>query len=294
MYDDEQIQFFPAAFLFYILCVILACILISIKLSEHNGSSFSFWSNIQKQYAFPSYSLSDFILVFSVMLINLFESLLSFHRYYLTSMSTQFFKLINALSVFPKFAYYALPFTILYIISMLIYFWCFPLVILLHAVANMYWDWKFASILITKYSLFEDIDKSILDSVHFMKNTSLLSSAVQIIYLLLFMLYNTKCIVLLPLLWFLSILISSLIFARNRKVIYAPFLKLVSFCKRKLNSRAAEPSLKVPVMKDDLSMYSVYAVAMTFLLFHRDELPNVPVAICACGISFTRKKTKSI
>ena len=98
--------------------------------------------------------LLDYILVYGTMILAIWESLFSFYRYYTTKISSNTCQLVSTSQVLIRFVVYIVIFVILFSFQMQIYYWIFPIIILLHAVFNFYCNILFASILITKYKHF--------------------------------------------------------------------------------------------------------------------------------------------
>ena len=85
----------------------------------------------------------DFILIYGIMVLALWESLFSFYRYYTTMHSLKSLEVPSAIHVLAVFSIYAVVFMVIFLATMHLYYFIFPLVILCHFLFNMYCTWKF-------------------------------------------------------------------------------------------------------------------------------------------------------
>ena len=96
----------------------------------------------------------DYILVYGTMTLSIWESLFSYYRYYTTKISSNSCQLVSTSQVLFRFLIYIVIFVTLYTIQMQLYYWIFPLLIILHCGFNIYCNTAFAAILISKYKHF--------------------------------------------------------------------------------------------------------------------------------------------
>eukprot|EP01084_Bolivina_argentea_P131355 231868_1 len=246
--DDEEYDFFPMAFLLYLVSLIIISVIITIRLIlinfsdnfdftglKHRNMNHSQTHSIHiSQYSGSTQLIClyiDWILIYGVMFLSLFESLLSFYRYYTTLVTTKYLRLLTTMDILKKFSYFAVLFIIFYILTIHCYFYLFPLVIILYIAFNLFCNLKFSALLISSYSNFISIEtigkhslntsnKDILNSVYFMKRASLICTIIQSIYLCIFIIvYNINVIFYLPILWSISSAIFTLNFIRNRQTL---------------------------------------------------------------------------
>eukprot|EP01084_Bolivina_argentea_P048280 88972_1 len=168
---DEEFNFFPTSFLFYLQFKILLCILIiiveilnfsyntesvidllfgySIKSYQKNSlTQLHLHHNFKTDKLYGFIVILDHILIYGIMISNLWESLFSFFRYYSTVWSTTNNTIISTKKVVKKFViYYGIIFCILFLMEIHVWWTLFPVVVILHFVFNFYCTSKFASIL---------------------------------------------------------------------------------------------------------------------------------------------------
>eukprot|EP01084_Bolivina_argentea_P027095 50374_1 len=256
--NGESFNFFPLSFTIYIMFLISLCILIIINEAIQNSVNSS---QILYQFSIKSYHensmnsinslnlnnntnlviyIIDYILLYGVMITLIWQSLFNFFRYYTTLKTATNLEVISTNTVLKLFILYAIPFSVIYLLQIHVYYFIFPFVILLHFSCNLYWTLKFASILINQYRVFEDLDSSImqknadqdvLNSVFFMRKTSLICCVLQTTYLsLLVVTYNVNTIYYLPIFWSISCLIFACNFVRNRKGVIDKCFKCKKLC----------------------------------------------------------------
>ena len=125
--ENEEFDFFPASFLFYIMFLMLLCILtVVVQIlyividDEVNLSNLLFASPVQSHHMHSLNELHrirvrtaediyitvivlDYILIYGIMLLALWESLFSFYRYYTTMRTLKSLEVPSALTVLPIF-----------------------------------------------------------------------------------------------------------------------------------------------------------------------------------------------
>ena len=170
--ENEDFDFFPAAFLFYSIFLMLLSILVTtVQILDitTNGQTltaatlFSFRSNHQSLLLHEveinsakdlsiTLCITDYALIYGVMVLALWQSLFSFYRYYTTMRSLVSMDRTPTSRVLLLFSIYALTFTLLFLSMIHIYYFLFPVVVLLHFVFNLYCSYIFSSALIKKYT----------------------------------------------------------------------------------------------------------------------------------------------
>eukprot|EP01083_Nonionella_stella_P189100 698588_1 len=266
--DDQIFDFFPVSFLFYILLLIFLCILICIieiltylqSDSEETLTDLLFALSIKSNHAHslfelhkihlledeaPAIYVLNLFLICGIMLVSCWESLFSFYRYYTTYQAIKT-RPISSCRVIKRFLFYGIIYCTVFVVEIVVYYYTFLLVVLLHLCFNVYCTWKFAGFLIEEYKRFISVEEvqndvisgqknqQILHSVIFMKWTSMLCCVLQSISLSLFViLYNPTIIYFLPILWSISCSIFALNFARNRMFIRRKMFRIRQGCKYK-------------------------------------------------------------
>mmetsp|Transcript_56027 Transcript_56027/g.93368 ORF Transcript_56027/g.93368 Transcript_56027/m.93368 type:complete len:926 (-) Transcript_56027:42-2819(-) len=261
--DDEEFDFFPVSFVSYLIFLVFVCALILYQAFHSPYSELvhlrymfndvtrnftgwsAFWSvnsmhHYDTRYQSGNNAL-DWILMYAVVMLSMWDSLFSFYRYFTTLYSSTKFETLSLSGVVRYYCVYAMPFLALYLCQIHVYYLLFPVLIVAHLSLNCWCNWKFASILIdttiryaqnctiVKY----DIHNEMLRSIYFMRRTSLLWSLVSTLQLSLFVaIYNVQIVYFLPLLWCISCLCFTLNFVRNRSKLYRQTYKLYQACKR--------------------------------------------------------------
>eukprot|EP01084_Bolivina_argentea_P007840 14716_1 len=140
-------------------------------------------------------------------------------------MSTKKLKTVSTRKLFSKFRVFAFIFCVLFILQIHLWYWIFPVIIVLFCVFNFYCTFKFAAMLIKQYKLFIGLEciamkadaQDMLRSSIFSKYVSLICCVLQSVNLSLFLImYNVNIIYYLPILWAISCFILALNFVRNR------------------------------------------------------------------------------
>lgn len=154
-------QFFPISFFFYVLFLIIMCAIILTKciILENDDSEFSL--PLQKGSMIDTNGDSDkiiialdVILIYSIMLLSIWESFFSWYRYYTTLDATTLFERPSIWNVFQKFSIYMIIFIASFLCEVHATYFIFPIVIILYTAFNTYCTLKFASLLIGRYRLF--------------------------------------------------------------------------------------------------------------------------------------------
>eukprot|EP01083_Nonionella_stella_P112224 329880_1 len=245
-HDGDDFDFFPMAFFLYLILIIFICLLLSARFvmmymndawhesvvriiypSIDDLTTISFESNDNEQLLMM---FIDYAVIYLTMVMSLMESLFNFYRFYTTLMTTKKLILVTTQDVIKHYLIYSLIFAVLYVVVIHIYFWLFPILILVHCVFGIYCIAGFASTLITSYTNFvglgasvNEANQQVLRSVYFMRKISFKCTVLQSVYLSLFMLiYHINfnlIIIYLPILWSLTSFIFALNFVRNREAV---------------------------------------------------------------------------
>ena len=199
--DGQKFDFFPSSFACYIISITLLCIILIPKffldpslnqmehpwhmlistVKDHNVPSIDSLHTIPQHQTDPATNnyivliclILDYILVYGTMILSIWESLFSYYRYYTTKISTNSCQLVSTSQVLIRFLIYIIIFVTLFTVQMQIYYWIFPILILLHSGFNIYCNTAFAAILISKYKHF--LGKSEVPSVYLDCNPYILS-----------------------------------------------------------------------------------------------------------------------
>eukprot|EP01084_Bolivina_argentea_P052268 96006_1 len=259
--DDEEFDFFPAAFFYYLTFQILLCLLIiTLDIITYSNTYNKLHSDLLFTYTIPTLhhinnvknslftyhhkvqvsnfnqvneyqliiNISEYILCYSVMLLLLWESLFSFYKYYTTLFVVLHCKIASTKAVTMRFMIYVIIFSICFNLQIHFYYYLWPILLALHFIFNTYCTFKFSSILITKYIAFIDVDDrfenqeniNILNSVYFMRRTSMICCILQTIYFGLFIIsYSANTIYYLPIIWSICGGVYTINFVRNRRYI---------------------------------------------------------------------------
>eukprot|EP01084_Bolivina_argentea_P138408 243669_1 len=247
--SDQEFDFFPITFVFYLSFLIIVCIIIVIRCIILNT-----YIELHMPYAIPTMDLSfpsnntihmthitDWILVYCIPIISLWESLFSFYRFYLTySTSKSLTAQPTMLRVFLIFSMYMITYSAFYVAFIHYNYWFFPFIILIHFSFNTFCTFQFAAILIKSCQSFIsmetsqqniNINQQILYSVYFMRKTSFFCTVIQSLYLSIFCIfYSINIVYYIPILWSISALVFTLNFVRNREFLTASMYKYNQLC----------------------------------------------------------------
>ena len=175
--DGGPLSFFPLSFLFYILFLLFLALLAfavqtTVLLSNHQWTVSSLFLpfplhsdhqhsvfelhgiNLDPHAHRISFSLfiADYILIYGVMVLSLWDSLFSFYRHFTTMRTLRALEVPTTSKVLRLFSIYAVIFTLLFLSTVHLYYFLFPVVVLCHFLFNLYCTWTFSAALITKYS----------------------------------------------------------------------------------------------------------------------------------------------
>eukprot|EP01084_Bolivina_argentea_P275795 470440_1 len=243
--DEENFDFFPVSFVSYILFIIIITSLILYKLYTTNNNE-PFRHNIHKfnasnisLMAHNKYDIIDWILTYSMIILSIWDSLFSFYRYYTTMYCAVNFSLVSIKTTIKYFSVYAIPYFIIYILQIHIYYYLYPILILSHGIMNFWSTWMFSKILIDSTMQYYKTEKMIenahddmLKSVYFMRNTSIVWCLISFICQIGFVVTaNIQIIYFYPIFWCIGCIIFSLNFVRNRSKIYETSFKIYQIFK---------------------------------------------------------------
>ena len=93
----------------------------------------------------------DYIIVYMILIISVWDSLFSWYRYYSTLFISVKFYHAPTQRVVKLFIVYGIPYCALFIAQIHFYYWLFPFVVLMHILFNTYCTWKFAQLLLNSY-----------------------------------------------------------------------------------------------------------------------------------------------
>eukprot|EP01084_Bolivina_argentea_P302675 522483_1 len=214
--DNQDYDFFPSSFCWYMIFMIFLCIVLIIKccvLYMHNNKRIKL-----------VLSITDYIIIYGMMIISVWESSFSFCRYFTTKMATTTCRLVSTNYILKRFILYIILYAFLFSICMHVTHGLWPAVVALHCTFNMYCICSNAKRLIERYEIFltsiKNQHNDIVSAIYFMKKISILSNIISTIYLCIFLYAkNVNLMYYICILWALSCFIFSLNFVRNRKYI---------------------------------------------------------------------------
>eukprot|EP01083_Nonionella_stella_P002338 6739_1 len=235
--ESETYNFFPTSFLCFIILQIAICALLLcldtitehhhiLSLFTHHPSWRAIGSSFHSSASDLSFVIaSDYILMHSVMIVSIWESLFPFYKFYTTYKVVSNMQTVSPKHVMIRFMMYAFLFALLFNVQIHIYYYLWPILLLVHAVFNVVCTIKFSSVLIDKYQLVLGMDDritssdndNILRSVYLMRAISIICSVLQTAALAVFAIsYSVGIVYYLPMFWSLSTFIYSFSFVRNR------------------------------------------------------------------------------
>jgi len=237
--DGGHLAFFPLCFLFYtLLLLLLASVILVVDILQlillHSQ-----WTAFQLFFTSPSVSdlhdetsnalstaisVADYILIYGMLVLSLWESLFSFYRHFTTMSTLDALEVPSTFRVLLLFSFYGVLFAALFLCSLHFYHYLSGVVVLTHFLFNLYCTWTFSAALISKYSA-DDCSglrgrEEILESVRFVRKASIASNAVQTLYLGTFLVsfaLGSACY--LPILWGVSCSVTMFNFIRNRQFV---------------------------------------------------------------------------
>eukprot|EP01083_Nonionella_stella_P055270 145849_1 len=271
-YEEDTYDFFPASFLYYLLFTIVLCaLIITVDITDYYVTHDTLHYDILFDYSVQSFhrlggdkkllftlqsihlsnietskstgwaglfiKISDYILIHSVMLMVVWESLFSFYKYYTTNVILRLSngETISTQVLASKFMVYGATFALLFVAQMHFYYYLWPILFLSHCVFNLVCTLTFSSVLIKKYRMFiamegglQNVDnRTILNSIYTMRAISVTCIALQSIYLGLFTIsYTVNTVYYLPILWSINACVYSLNFVRNRRYLSFKYFEM--------------------------------------------------------------------
>eukprot|EP01084_Bolivina_argentea_P170044 294678_1 len=241
--NNEEFDVFPAAFLIYMIFILIVTGLIILRyitaesnisytIITPNSSPTNLGNLTILVTSMTKLTLSiylDWIIYISIFVTTIFESFFSFYRYY-TTISSQHFYIPNITAVIKSFLTYTITFTLLFTIQTQLYYPIFPIVFLCYFITNIYWICKLTYVLIESFKkltsltndncAFKDIQSELIRHVNLVKNISVLCIIISSVYVLAFLIiYNMDIVYYFPIIWAISITCFLFNFIRNRKYV---------------------------------------------------------------------------
>ena len=255
--DEEEFNWVPLSFIFYIIIQILLCIFIAaIQYTNQENiiefeMDFSSHPLISGNTRPKTQNVMDYILAYSTMILSIWDSFVSFHRYHTTQKST-LLQDITVLNVIKPFSLYMIIFTSLFVIQMHLFFYIFPLIITMHFAFNIFLSFRFTSIVIRQYaSLSKSAENKrlsvsgmedvilLIKSMYFLFKLALVYVTLQCISLIIVTVsFDTNTMYFLPIFWCLSTSVYSLNFIRNKR-----YFANMKCCKRAKKTKAKVASV---------------------------------------------------
>eukprot|EP01083_Nonionella_stella_P150050 477409_1 len=218
--DEETFEFFPISFTFYLLLTIALTALIIYKTTQTDTLFDDLNGTMTRLHlSWDDYAITDWILLYCV----------------------NYFELISLDVAFKYFCVYGVPYLVLSLLQIHVYYFLFPIVIIGHLSMNFWSNWMFAKILIDstiEYAKAEEIADNVtihnemLRSVYLMRSTSLVWCCISVSCHSVFVIrYDVDVLCCYPLLWCIGSALFSLNFARNRSRLFEESIKLYQSCK---------------------------------------------------------------
>eukprot|EP00485_Elphidium_margaritaceum_P002836 CAMPEP_0202699550 /NCGR_PEP_ID=MMETSP1385-20130828/12784_1 /ASSEMBLY_ACC=CAM_ASM_000861 /TAXON_ID=933848 /ORGANISM="Elphidium margaritaceum" /LENGTH=749 /DNA_ID=CAMNT_0049356525 /DNA_START=136 /DNA_END=2385 /DNA_ORIENTATION=- len=235
--DGEEFDFYPIAFLVYIgWMAVLSILVICAEVWQDSTFEFEFKLDPGHHSMDDSHAIGvnehfiDYVLIYGVMVSSLAESFFSYYRFYTTMMVSRLLVNISTTAVCKRFSLYMALFCVLYVCAMHLFYFVFPLILVLFIVFNVFCVVKFSLDLLQRLRPLVDTQDStvvlsgpnedLYRSVLFMRNISLICCLLRCICLAFFLItYNVDAIYLLPMLWAISVLLFAMNFIRNRRCV---------------------------------------------------------------------------
>ena len=174
---DHDFTFFPISFLLYLLFTIGLCvILIIVEILEfYDSANHSVrklligsytthglnqlhqisWANTQSYDDYITIRILDYVLIYGIMILSVWESSFSFFRFYTTVYCSINFYSIPTNKVLIKFVlYYGIAFCLLCMFQIHVYYGIFPVIIIMHIGFNFYCNIRFSNTLTEQYRKF--------------------------------------------------------------------------------------------------------------------------------------------
>eukprot|EP00485_Elphidium_margaritaceum_P002614 CAMPEP_0202696394 /NCGR_PEP_ID=MMETSP1385-20130828/9684_1 /ASSEMBLY_ACC=CAM_ASM_000861 /TAXON_ID=933848 /ORGANISM="Elphidium margaritaceum" /LENGTH=477 /DNA_ID=CAMNT_0049352553 /DNA_START=189 /DNA_END=1622 /DNA_ORIENTATION=- len=226
--DGETLNFFPLSFLFYMICHILLCCAMVVRILP---APFDYVSpKLSDAHSFVSHGslhasdMFDRVLTYIVMVLTIWHCSFSFYQYSTTVLSS------SSCVILLNFSVYAALFSLLFFIDVEFYFWLFPVVLAMHCVLDGYCTLKFSSVVIEQFKCFLENENNIspqyyenvdmLRTIYLVRRVSLMSCVLETISLgVLLIAYTADVIYYLPLLYSIKCLLFAYNFVRNRTFI---------------------------------------------------------------------------
>eukprot|EP01083_Nonionella_stella_P065326 171057_1 len=249
--DCGTFNFFPISFLCYLTFVILLSIfIIAIDITNHFNHTFNtndLTLDLFLDYSFQSTlttithhygninadsfmelrsikttHIMDYILIYAVMIISVWNSFFLCYIHYLTLSSLNELKIISTRKILSIFSMYGVVFCMTFVAQIHFYYWVYPLSIIYSFATNLYWAKRFSSLLMSHLSEIENSgcfvsDLPQLKSMIKFKKRILFTCCILFAISLspLLVTYNVDIIYYLPIVWSVTACVFSLTFARN-------------------------------------------------------------------------------
>eukprot|EP01084_Bolivina_argentea_P283656 485875_1 len=205
---QEDVYFMPMVFALYILYEIILCITIICRATIFIGNA---------------YFIIDQIIIYSLILLPICESLFNFYRFYSTYYATKSLHLLSNKKIIIKFMYCVIPFMAIFLLQMHVYYYLYPIIVAYHFIFNLFCIWLFAHIMIVQYRVvmgdsgyLTDIHDDMLESVYFMRKISIIASINSSIFIGLILVHQSTIMLYMPILWNISTICLALNFVHNR------------------------------------------------------------------------------
>eukprot|EP01084_Bolivina_argentea_P119931 212623_1 len=211
----EKYHTFVPAFLRYTIFIIFSCCLVTL---------IQIISSVQNNNTIIP--ILNYILVYQVLIISIWESSFTFVRYYATRGTTQFYHKMKDMQIYKRFCIYIIIFSILYLFQIHIYYYILPIITIMNVSFNMYYNYQFGAILLKQYKAFQFEDEfiDIVEKVKFLQRISIIYSISQSLSLTVFIIsYNnininiiSNIVYTMPLFWCISSSVYAISFVKNQ------------------------------------------------------------------------------
>eukprot|EP01083_Nonionella_stella_P088013 245038_1 len=241
--DGEEFDIFPMSFLLYLTLLIIIHILFFLCESNYIHS---FHMHV---------IMMDYVLVCVILIVSIWVSLFSYYRYHTTLMSITL-QSVSSRELLYKFPVYAVPFGLLFLFQIYVFYWIFPLVVIIFGAFNIYCTYHASAMLIQQYKSFIEqtdsfsvtfnMNNDLLKSIVFTKRISLLCCVLHSMDLAVFNVvykhYNINIMCYISVSWCISALLFSLNFIRN----FLFWKRFSSLCKKCEPMNRNKPPSAIP------------------------------------------------
>ena len=148
--DDDTFDFFPISYLLYNIYIIMLSILILCKYLLLSTDEMSLF-NTNHRHNHNYNEIIDWIIVYSLILLSIWESLFNFYRFYSTYYASKKVQILASYKIMIKFTIFWIPFLCIFLLQIHLFYYLYPIIILCYFIFNVLNVWLFGHILIVQY-----------------------------------------------------------------------------------------------------------------------------------------------